>query len=177
MIRKRPMIKEIQAQIIRDIADPRKSVVAGCPNGELVRQCRRADLDVYGFDVIPNLKEVAFPQVRDYLRVGSLTEISFDQDDAFDTLVAVDVLEHTTERDLPRMIEEWLRLDVRQLVLLINLKQFWYPGHVTLRPLDWWATSGRNSTGWSALSTDSKACPWSTATAGSTTSSGRYGKE
>ena len=132
-------IKEIQAQIIREIADPRKSVVAGCSNGELVRQCRRAGLDVYGFDVIPNLKEVAFPEVRDYLRVGSLTEIPFDQDDAFDTLIAVDVLEHTTERDLPRMIEEWLRLDVRQLVLLINLNQFWYPGHVTLRPLDWWA--------------------------------------
>ena len=37
------------------------------------------------------------------------------------------------------MIEEWIRLDVRQLVLLINLNQFWYPGHITLRPLDWWA--------------------------------------
>ena len=132
-------IKEIQAQIIREIADPRKSLVAGCSNGEIVRQCRQGGLDVYGFDVIQNLHEVAFPEVRDYLRVGSLTEIPFDRDDAFDTLIAVDVLEHIPERELPHMIEEWIRLDVRQLVLLINLNQFWYPGHITLRPLDWWA--------------------------------------
>ena len=39
-------IKEIQAQIIREIAGPRKSVVAGCSNGELVRQCRWASPDV-----------------------------------------------------------------------------------------------------------------------------------
>jgi len=24
-------------------------------------------------------------------------------------------------------------------VLLINLNQFWFPGHITMRPLEWWA--------------------------------------
>jgi hypothetical protein len=37
------------------------------------------------------------------------------------------------------MVDEWLRLGLRKLVLLINLNQFWFPGHVTMRPLLWWA--------------------------------------
>lgn len=132
-------IKEVQARLIQEIANPRKSLVAGCSNGEIVRQCRRIGLDVYGFDVIPNLKDIAFPETREYLRVGSLTDIPFADDDGFDTLIAVDVLEHIPERDLPQMVQEWLRLDVRRLILLINLNEFWFPGHITLRPLDWWA--------------------------------------
>jgi hypothetical protein len=132
-------IKAIQAKIIAELANPRKCLIAGCSNGELVRQCRMAGLDAYGFDVIPNVEEIAFPEVRGYLRHGSLTAIPYDANDHCDTLIAIDVLEHIPERDLPAMIEEWLRLGIRQLVLLINLNQFWFPGHITLRPLWWWA--------------------------------------
>ncbi len=132
-------IKWVQARIIADTANPRKCVIAGCSNGELVRQCRSLGIDASGFDVIPNISEIAFPEVREYLRHGSLTAIPFTDDDKFDTLVAIDVLEHIPERDVARMVEEWVRLGVRRLVLLINLNQFWYPGHITLRPLEWWA--------------------------------------
>ncbi len=132
-------IKEVQAQIVKDLADPDKCLVAGCSNGELVRQGRRQGLNVYGFDVIPNLEDIALPGMRNYVRQGSLTDIPYDSADGFDTLVAVDVLEHIPERDLPLMIREWQRLGFRKLVLLINLNQCWYPGHITLRPLDWWA--------------------------------------
>jgi hypothetical protein len=137
-------IKEIQAQIIRELAEPEKCLVAGCSNGELVRQGRLQGLDIYGFDVIPNVKDIALPAMSDFLRMGSLTDIPFDSDDGFDTLVAVDVLEHIPERDLPLVVAEWQRLGFRKLVLLINLNQFWFPGHITLRPLDWWARQWRD---------------------------------
>jgi hypothetical protein len=132
-------IKEVQARIIREIATPKKCLIAGSSNGELVRCCRAMGMDAYGFDVIPNIRDLTFPEVRDYVRRGSLTHVPFTADDAIDTLVAVDVLEHIPERDLPRMVDEWLRLGIRNLVLLINLNQFWFPGHITLRPLWWWA--------------------------------------
>jgi len=132
-------IKEVQAKIIRELAAPKKCVIAGCSNGELVRQCRALGMDAYGFDVIPNIHEIAFPEVRDYVKHGSLTAIPYAETDAFDTLIAIDVLEHIPERDVPRMIQEWVRLGFRQLVLLINLNQFWFPGHITMRPLWWWA--------------------------------------
>jgi hypothetical protein len=132
-------IKEMQARIMREIASPGKCVVAGCSNGELVRQCRALGIDAYGFDVIPTIDEIVFPEVRDYVKRGSLTAIPYAAADRFDTLIAIDVLEHIHETDLPRMVDEWLRLGLRKLVLLINLNQFWFPGHVTLRPLWWWA--------------------------------------
>ncbi len=131
-------IKRVQAALIKEMAQPGKCVIAGCSNGELVRQCRDQGIDAHGFDVIPNLADIAFPEVRDYLRVGSLTHIPFDESDGFDTLIAIDVLEHIPERDIPAMVEEWTRMGFQKLVLLINLNQFWYPGHITLRPISWW---------------------------------------
>jgi hypothetical protein len=131
-------IKSVQAQIIQELAHPKKCVIGGCSNGELVRRCLEAGIDCFGFDVIPNLEQISFPEVRGRLRHGSLTAIPFSPADAFDTLVAVDVLEHIPEREIPRMVEEWRRLDLRKLILLINLNQFWFPGHITMRPLEWW---------------------------------------
>ena len=136
-------IKTIQATIIKELAKPGKCVIAGCSNGELVRQCRNQGMDAHGFDVIPNLRDIAFEEVRDYLRVGSLTDIPFDASDGFDTLVAIDVLEHIPERDIPAMVEQWTLMGLQKLVLLINLNQFWYPGHITLRPIPWWAEQWR----------------------------------
>lgn len=131
-------IKQVQAGIVRKLAGPGKVLVGGCSNGELVRQCRNQGLDAWGFDVIPNLGEIAFPEVQEHVRAGSLTGIPFGAEDGFDTLVAIDVMEHIPERDLPTVVSEWTRLGVARLVLLINLNQFWFPGHITLRPLSWW---------------------------------------
>ena len=132
-------IKTVQASLIKELANPDKCLIAGCSNGELVRQCRKQGIDAHGFDVIPNLRDIAFKEVRDYLRVGSLTHIPFEASDGFDTLIAIDVLEHIPEREISAMVDEWTRMGLRKLILLINLNQFWYPGHITLRPLSWWA--------------------------------------
>jgi hypothetical protein len=131
-------IKKVQAKIIEELAAPRKCVIAGCSNGELVRQCHDIGIDAWGFDVIPNIRDIAFPEVREFLRMGSLTDIPYSQEDGFDTLIAIDVLEHIPERDIPHMIDQWSSLGVRKLILLINLNQFWFPGHITLRPPWWW---------------------------------------
>ncbi len=132
-------IKQVQARIITELARPKKCVIAGCSNGELVRQCRTLGTDAYGFDVIPTIHEITFPEVRDYVQHGSLTKIPFTKADNFDTLIAIDVLEHIPERDLPQMVDQWVQLRVQKLILLINLNQFWFPGHITMRPLWWWA--------------------------------------
>jgi hypothetical protein len=132
-------IKKVQAEIIQQLAGPKNCLVGGCSNGELVRRCLEAGFDCFGFDVIPNVEQIGFPEVRGRLREGSLTAIPYSPQDGFDTLVAVDVLEHIPERDIPHMVEEWRRMDFQKLVLLINLNQFWFPGHITLRPLEWWA--------------------------------------
>ena len=170
-------IKQVQAAIIKHIADPTKCVVAGCSNGELVRQCRRQGINAHGFDVIPNLREIAFEEVRDYLRVGSLTEIPYEVEDGFDTLIAVDVLEHIAERDVGALVEQWNRLGLEKLVLLINLNQFWFPGHITMRPISWWGEQWKDHFRLSQTVRGWNTCLPSTVTAVSITSSGLSGNE
>jgi len=132
-------IKKVQAQIIRELANPERCLVAGSSNGELVRRCLEIGIDARGFDVIPNIEDIAFPEARGRLRRGSLTNIPYSAEDGFDTLVSVDVLEHVPERDVPAMVAEFARMGFRRLLFLINLNQFWFPGHITLRPLTWWS--------------------------------------
>ncbi len=132
-------LKQVNAQIIQRISHPQKLLVAGCAAGELVRQCRKINIETWGFDLPLNLQEIAFPEIAPYVRSGSLSEIPFDVSDDFDVLVAIDVLEHVPESHLLTMVQEWIRLDLRSLVLLINLNDCSFPGHITLRPIEWWA--------------------------------------
>ncbi len=133
-------IKSTQAQIIQKLSNSKKLLIAGCSAGELVRQCRKIGLNAYGFDIIPNIDEIVFPEVKDFIRGGSLTNIPFDREDSFSTFIAIDVLEHIPERDIPQMVMEWIRLDFIQLILLTNLNDPRFKGHITLRSIDWWAS-------------------------------------
>ena len=56
-------IKEVQARIIADLANPQKCVIAGCSNGELVRQCRRIGIDASD-TTSSTIREITFQEVR-----------------------------------------------------------------------------------------------------------------
>ena len=111
---------------------------AGCSAGELVRQLRARGLDAHGFDLCPDLATVAYPEVRPFVRQGSVTAIPYGPEDGFETLVALDVFEHVPEDRVPAMVAEFARLGVRRVAAHIALCEFEYGGHVTLRPLSWW---------------------------------------
>lgn len=132
-------IKTVQSKIIQRFVKDKKVLIAGCSAGELVRQCRHLNIQTYGFDIIKNIQSIAFPEIKEFVRTGSLTDIPFQQQDCFKTLVAIDVLEHIPEYDITKMVIEWNRLKIQQLILLINLNDAGFPGHITLRPLEWWA--------------------------------------
>lgn len=120
------------------ITDPGKVLDAGCSAGEVVRQLRARGIDAHGFDLCRDLASIAYPEVKEFLRQGSVTAIPFGPDDGFDTVTAFDVFEHVPEDRIPAMIGEFARLGVRRIVALIALCEFQYAGHVTLRPLHWW---------------------------------------
>lgn len=123
--------------IVRLLA-PRKLLDAGCSAGEVVRQLRARGVDAHGFDLCADLDRVAYPEVREFVRRGSVTTIPFGPDDGFDTLTALDVFEHIPEDRIPAMVAEFVRLGVRTVVALIAQCEFQYKGHLTLRPLTWW---------------------------------------
>lgn len=115
-----------------------KVLDAGCSAGETVRQLRARGVDAWGFDLCRDLDQIAYPEVRDVLRTGSVTDIPFGPEDGFDTLLALDLFEHIPEDRVPRMVQELERLNVTRVIAHIALVEFQYPGHLTLRPLSWW---------------------------------------
>lgn len=131
-------VKKFQADMIVKLASPCKTLVSGCSSGELVRQLRNKNVDAWGFDIMPDLNLFVVPDIKDFVRSGSMSQIPFDAADGFETLIALDVLEHIPENQVSIMLQEWLRLDLKQIVTLINFNQFSFEGHVTLRPPHWW---------------------------------------
>jgi hypothetical protein len=131
-------VKTFQAETVDRLAKPRKALVAGCSSGLLVRKLRMLSCDAWGFDVMPDIGAHTLPGMAPYIRSGSVQRIPFTAEDNFDTFVAIDVLEHIPEKYIPNMVEEWIRLGIQKLALMINLNQSNFEGHVTLRPPSWW---------------------------------------
>ncbi len=120
------------------LVDPKKVLDVGCTAGDVVRLLRERGIDAHGFDVGHTAEALAGQDVGAFLRTGALAAIPFGPEHAFDTLLALDLFEHTPEHRLGAMIGEFARLGVRRVVAQISLCEFQYAGHVTLRPLSWW---------------------------------------
>ncbi len=126
------------ADLVLRLTSPRKVLVAGCSAGECIRQLRARGVEAFGFDIARDVEQLAYPDVRPWVRRGSVTAIPFAAADRFDVLTALDLFEHVPEDRIPSMSSELVRLGIRDVVALIAHCEFQYPGHVTLRPLSWW---------------------------------------
>lgn len=131
------IIKEAHASAILQVWLLKKVLIGGCSSGMGVLAFRRKEVDAWGFDISPDLERIVLPEVRDYVRRGSLTEIPFDQTDGFEALITTDVLEHVQLKDIDTMLFEFDRIGVRRMVHLINHTKI-SPDHMTLKPLSWW---------------------------------------
>ncbi len=132
-------VKRIQATVIKQLADSKKALVAGCSSGMLLAELIALGIDAHGFDVINEIEKHALENVRSRVKTGSVQNVPYSATDGFDTYIALDVMEHIPERDVPQVVSEWVRLNVKKVVLLINHNEFLFEGHITLRPKSWWA--------------------------------------
>jgi SAM-dependent methyltransferase len=124
--------------LLLELCDAGKVLDVGCAAGEVVRQLRQRGVEAWGFDICPQLDEIAYEDTRAFLRRGSADAIPFGPEDGFDTAIALDVLEHVPEDRVPAMVQELVRLGIKNVAAHIALCEFQYPGHVTLRPMHWW---------------------------------------
>jgi len=132
------VIKNAHADaILKVLPDVKKVLVGGCSSGMAVRAFRRRGIDARGFDISPDLDQIALPDVREFLREGSLTSIPFSRRDRFDVFVTTDVLEHVQLRYIELMVREIAKLEAPFMVHMINHVST-SPDHMTLRPLWWW---------------------------------------
>jgi hypothetical protein len=131
-------IKTAHARAILEVLPQlRKVVIGGCSSGMAVRALRRVGVDAHGFDISPDLEAMVLPDVRSYVREGSLTSIPFSRHYRFDALITTDVLEHVQLRYMPLAVREIAKLQAPYMVHMINHVSRSHD-HMTLRPLAWW---------------------------------------
>jgi hypothetical protein len=115
----------------------RKVLVGGCSSGMAVLAFRRLGVDAWGFDISPDLDAIVLPEVRSFVRSGSMIDIPFDRGDLFDCLVTTDVLEHVQLKHVGRLARELQRLQTPWMAHIINHLTMTLD-HMTLKPLPWW---------------------------------------
>lgn len=132
------MIAEYRVQLTRAVFPHLGKVLdAGCAGGAEVAAFRRAGVEAFGFDICPDLHDVAYPEVRDYVRMGRMDYIPYSQSDGFTTLVSHDVIEHVPIDHLERFPDELRRLGIRQLALVIS-KDTLSAGHITIQDTEYY---------------------------------------
>lgn len=124
--------------IIGALPGVRKVLVGGCSSGMGVAAFRRLGVEAWGFELSPDLDKIVLPEVKDFVRHGSMLKIPFSASDRFDCFVTTDVLEHIQLKHIDKMIDEIAKLGCKWMAHLINHTSI-QPDHMTLKPLSWWA--------------------------------------
>ncbi len=109
-----------------------KTLDLGCAAGEVVAAGRARGVDAWGFDLCQDLADVAYPEVREFVRVGRFDHIPYARSDGFQTAVSYDVFEHVPIDELERLPEELERLGVTQLACIISADTI-TPEHITIQ--------------------------------------------
>ena len=117
--------------------DHGKVLDLGCSTGGDVVEFRGMGIDTWGFDLCPDLPDIALPEARPFLRMGRVDHIPFGAADGFRTGVCYDVLEHVPVNDLDGFPAELDRLGIRNLAMVIAADTI-SPGHITIQSTEWW---------------------------------------
>jgi SAM-dependent methyltransferase len=83
--------KRLMAEIVGSL-EPKSVVEVGCSSGGVLACLHDAGIDVRGVDISTFARDRAPEAIRDRIRLGDLTELSFDR--AFDVGFGLDIFEH-----------------------------------------------------------------------------------
>ncbi len=117
--------------------EPGKVLDAGCSAGGTVRALRQLGVDAWGFDVCPDLHDMAYEEVRAQLRIGDFDAIPYSAVDGFRTLVSYDVFEHVPIDVIQQFPLRLEALGVVQGCCLIS-KDTLTVDHITIQDSDWY---------------------------------------
>lgn len=110
---------------------------AGCAAGAEVLEFRRQGIEAFGFDLCPDLHDIAYPEVCEHLRIGRLDHIPFSKEDRLKTVVSFDVIEHVPIDCLQEFPRELRRLGISQIGCIIS-KDTGSEGHITIQDTDFY---------------------------------------
>ena len=121
----------------------KKILDVGCAAGYYVKVLRDLGHEAYGCDPsywIINREKTLMSPYKKYLKVGVAKEIPFNVN--IDTVLALNVLEHSTEDDLSSFLSELNRLQSANLIIQvpqIDDPEAWIDiTHKLIKPHEWW---------------------------------------
>jgi SAM-dependent methyltransferase len=99
-------------QLIKDVFEPERVLDLGCGPGFLMQFLHELGVDVEGVDYAPTSTELAPPDVRDRIRIASITEPQVEPR-SFDLVVCREVLEHMTVIEVRQTVHQICRASSR----------------------------------------------------------------
>lgn len=115
-----------------------RTLDVGCGMGVLVRTLLREGVDAHGVDIAARPVESASALAPGRFGVASILDLPFE-DNAFDTVLSTDVLEHIDEDDVPRALGELARVARRSVFVRLattpDRDRRW---HLAIRDRAWW---------------------------------------
>ena len=108
----RRQIEARNPQLIKQTFEPKKVLDLGCGPGALMHLLWEIGVDVDGIDFAESSRQLATPEVRDRITVGSIME-PIKPDNSYDLVVCREVMEHLTVFQVRRTVANIVRMTSR----------------------------------------------------------------
>jgi 2-polyprenyl-3-methyl-5-hydroxy-6-metoxy-1,4-benzoquinol methylase len=108
--------RAIEAQnpaLIKDVFTPTRALDLGCGPGALMHLLWELGVDVEGIDFAESSTQLATPQVRDRITIGSVTDPTLKPAAAYDLVICREVLEHLTVLQVRQAVANMVRMTSR----------------------------------------------------------------
>lgn len=103
-------------RLIKEVFDPQRVLDVGCGPGFLMYFLRELGLDVDGIDFSPSSRELAPAEIRDRIRIGSVSEPQVPER-SYDLVICREVAEHLTVLQVRRTVQQLCRASSRFIYL------------------------------------------------------------
>ena len=128
------------ARHIIDLFNPATVLDVGCAKGFLVYALEQNGVEAWGIDASEYAVENAEEAIRDKITLGMAEKLPYD-DNSFEVVTILDVMEHIPEKNVAKTIKELLRVAKKHVIVRVVTKDV--PGdldssHETIKPKEWW---------------------------------------
>jgi SAM-dependent methyltransferase len=96
--------------LIKEVFQPERVLDLGCGPGSLMHLLYELGVNVEGIDFAESSQQIATPEVRDRIAIGSVTDPSLKPADAFDLVISREVLEHLTVLQVKQAVANMVRM-------------------------------------------------------------------
>lgn len=96
-------------EVVKEVFAPKRVIDMGCGPGYLLHLLHEVGVEADGLDISPSSPEMATPEVRGRIRIGSIVDHTLP-DEAYDLVICREVIEHLPVLDVHRAVQNMCRI-------------------------------------------------------------------